>query len=108
MAIPWKNILFSIPVWSVFITNLLFFAVIVAGFVAYLPIYVKEILGFSVTEVLCTKLYLLKDQFSAMPSSVHKHKLVGTHQHLRQLFQGRQQIDRVSRKVGFGIPFRRQ
>ncbi len=39
-------------------------------------------------------------------ASVHKHKLIGTHQHLRQLFQRCEQIDGVSRKVGFRIPFR--
>ena len=61
-AVPWKNILLSIPVWSLIFTNLIFFAV-VGGFVVYLPIYVKEILDFSVTEVLNHNSNQLKDKF---------------------------------------------
>ena len=57
-------------------------------------------------KILSGRKALLKVTSAAIPSSVHKHKFIGTHQHLSQLFQRRQQIDSVSRKVSFGIPFR--
>ncbi|XP_046436871.1 sialin-like [Daphnia pulex] len=56
-VIPWGKMLRSVPVWSIIITNFFFFAV-VKGIVLNLPIYVKDVLDFTVTE---------NGIFSAMP-----------------------------------------
>lgn len=50
IAIPWKKILTSIPVWSVISTNFFFFAA-QKGTVLNLPLYIKDVLDFTVTEV---------------------------------------------------------
>ena len=49
-VIPWVKMLRSVPVWSVVITNFFFFAV-GKGIVLNLPIYVRDVLDFTVTEV---------------------------------------------------------
>ncbi|EFX89865.1 hypothetical protein DAPPUDRAFT_309475 [Daphnia pulex] len=59
-AIPWSKILRSIPVWSVIITNFFFFAA-TKGTVINLPLFIRDVLDFSITE---------NGIFSAMPSVV--------------------------------------
>ena len=50
MAIPWTKILTSVPVWSVMITNFFFFA-FVRPITLILPLFVKETLDFTISEV---------------------------------------------------------
>nr|CAH0105935.1 unnamed protein product [Daphnia galeata] len=59
-VIPWSKILLSIPVWSVVTTNFFFFAA-TKGTVINLPLFIRDVLDFSVTE---------NGIFSAMPSMV--------------------------------------
>ncbi|KAI9555754.1 hypothetical protein GHT06_018269 [Daphnia sinensis] len=67
--IPWAKMLRSVPVWSVVVTNFFFFAV-VKGIVLNLPIFVRDVLDFTVTE---------NGIFSAMPliAALMLHLLVG-------------------------------
>ncbi|XP_045027408.1 sialin-like [Daphnia magna] len=68
-VIPWAKILCSVPVWSVVVTNFFFFAV-VKGIVLNLPIFVRDVLDFTVTE---------NGIFSAMPliAALLLHLLIG-------------------------------
>lgn len=68
-VIPWAKILRSVPVWSVVVTNFFFFAV-VKGIVLNLPIFVRDVLDFTVTE---------NGIFSAMPliAALLLHLLIG-------------------------------
>uniref|UniRef100_A0A0P5XE04 Sialin n=1 Tax=Daphnia magna TaxID=35525 RepID=A0A0P5XE04_9CRUS len=59
-VIPWSKILLSVPVWAVITTNFFFFAA-TKGTVINLPLFVRDVLDFSVTE---------NGIFSAMPSVV--------------------------------------
>jgi len=49
VAIPWAKILTSVPVWSVMITNFFFFAAS-KGIALTLPLFIREVLDFSITE----------------------------------------------------------
>ncbi|KAK4022974.1 hypothetical protein OUZ56_008416 [Daphnia magna] len=68
-VIPWAKMLRSVPVWSVVVTNFFFFAV-VKGIVLNLPIFVRDVLDFTVTE---------NGIFSAMPliAALLLHLLIG-------------------------------
>ena len=50
MSVPWRNIFCSVPVWSIVATNFFFFAAM-RGVKVILPLYVKEALNTTITEV---------------------------------------------------------
>lgn len=50
VVIPWKQILLSVPVWSIVLTNIFFFGA-TKGVIVNLPLFIKDVLNATVTEV---------------------------------------------------------